>query len=198
MTLLVKDILQRMKKQAQPELKEKFRARGLESVEFGLTDRALMDLSKEMGPQPFRILVELWDTGFYECRWLVLLAVEPKDLTRAQVEAWGKDLQDKAQAQCLAGKISNASFVPRRLKDWLQSESQAMVSLAEEWLWAKVKEAEVSSRAHADLAKIAPRVKDILLQEHRAPYALWTRIEKVLTKAANKEKFTAFRPLGED
>lgn len=179
MILIVEDILKRMQKLAQPELRSKFKLRGVKNVQFGLPDKALSDLSKEMGPQPMLVLESLWKTGYYECRWLALLALETRDITRELVERWGAELGDRAQAQCLAEKVLSFQFVSRRLKDWLESGAESLNWLAEEWLWAKLRLSETSREATFELQKLTPKIQELLASSSR--HILLQRLEKLLS-----------------
>lgn len=199
MILIVSDILHRMEKLGQPELKEKFRQRGLKTVEFGLADRDLMDLHREMGPQPFVVLEALWETGFYECRWLALLALTPRDIDRPLVERWGADLEDRAQAQHLARLISVYNFVPRRLPSWLASAQPGLVRLAEEWLWERVRQAETSRSALQDLQRVFPKVQKYFLDPASGrPGPLGMKVLGLLNNGAGSEGFTIRKQMDRD
>ncbi|MEO8358590.1 MAG: DNA alkylation repair protein [Vicinamibacteria bacterium] len=119
------DVLASLKKAGTKATLDGMARYGIEAkVAYGVPMGALLKLSKELG-KDHALSLALWDTGCYEARLLASLIGDPKEVTLAQMRAWGNSFENWGDGDTVCFKLFDQSpFAWQVVKPWTRSSRE--------------------------------------------------------------------------
>lgn len=98
---------------------------GIEAkLAYGVPMGTLLNFSKELGKDQ-ALSLALWDTGCYEARLLASLIGDPRQVTRAQMLAWGNTFENWGDGDTVCFKLFDQSpFAWTVIKPWAESSRE--------------------------------------------------------------------------
>ncbi|MEO5760722.1 MAG: DNA alkylation repair protein [Vicinamibacteria bacterium] len=119
------EVLARLKKNGTKATLDGMARYGIEAkVAYGVPMGPLLTLSKQLGKDQ-ALSLDLWDTGCYEARLLASLIGDPKEVTLAQMKAWGNSFENWGDGDTVCFKLFDQSpFAWQIVKPWARSSRE--------------------------------------------------------------------------
>jgi len=121
----VKDVLDKLRSQAQPEQLKGMAKYGM-TVEqrLGVSVPDMRKLAKEIG-RDHKLALDLWRTGIAEARILAGMVDDPAELTEEQMEDWVKDIDswDICDQVCM-NLFEKSPLAWKKIVDWSEREQE--------------------------------------------------------------------------
>ncbi len=117
------EILKELESLGSEQTRKTYRRHGVTGPQFGVSYANLEKIAGRIKTN-HPLALELWSSGNHDARALAAKIADPEQMDGKIAEAWTKDLNCQAQADCLASVVSRSVLARPKMEKWIGSKKE--------------------------------------------------------------------------
>lgn len=117
------EILQELESLGSEQTRKTYRRHGVTGPQFGVSFANLEKVARRLKTD-HALALELWASGNHDARNLAAKIADSSQMDAKTAEAWAKDLNNQAQADCLASVVSGSPLARAKMEKWAGSKDE--------------------------------------------------------------------------